>query len=236
MSQTTTNVVSLPRPHTTVVLAMSLDGKIADRDRAAARFSSARDLAHLEQRVAEADGVLFGAGTLRAYGTCLSVRQPSLRQARTARGQAPQPVQVVGSASGRLDPAMKFFQQPVPRWLLTSPTGASRWPKGSPFHQILPLLGETETDWRVVAQGLYEQGIHRLALLGGGSLVAAWVAADLVDDWWVTVCPLVLGGQQAPTLCDGEGWPAALAPRLHLLTADVQGQEVFLHYRRQRED
>jgi 5-amino-6-(5-phosphoribosylamino)uracil reductase len=223
-------------PHTTVVLAMSLDGKIADRDRTAARFSSPADLAHLETQVAQADGVLFGAGTLRAYGTCLSVRQSDLCQARAARGQAPQPVQMVGSASGRLDATMKFFQQPVPRWLLTTPTGAGRWPDVSPFHHILPLLGESETDWRAVAQALYQQGIHRLALLGGGSLVAAWVEADLVDDWWVTVCPLVLGGRQAPTLCDGEGWPAALVPGLQLLSAQAQGQEVFLHYRRQRED
>lgn len=227
---------STATPHTTVVLAMSLDGKIADRDRAAARFSSPADLTHLEQRVAEADGVLFGAGTLRAYGTCLSVRQPELCQARAARGQPPQPVQMVGSASGCLDMAMKFFQQPVPRWLLTSPTGAAAWCGQSPFHQILPLLGESETDWRAVAQALYQKDIHRLALLGGGSLVAAWVEADLVDDWWVTVCPLVLGGRQAPTLCDGQGWPAALAPRLQLMSAQAQGQEVFLHYRRQRED
>ena len=236
MPQTITNSVSRPRPHTTVVLAMSLDGKIADRDRAVARFSSHRDLEHLEQRVAEADGVLFGAGTLRAYGTCLSIRQPQLRTARAARGQAPQPVQMVGSASGCLDATMKFFQQPVPRWLLTSPTGAGQWPESSPFQQILPLLGAAETDWRAVAESLYDKGIHRLTLLGGGRLVAAWVAADLVDDWWVTVCPLVLGGRQAPTLCDGEGRPVALAPRLQLLSAQAHGQEVFLHYRRQRED
>ena len=54
------------RPHTTVVLAMSADGKIADVKRSPARFGSAADKAHLEKQVAQVDAVLFGAGTLRA--------------------------------------------------------------------------------------------------------------------------------------------------------------------------
>ncbi|MDR9405249.1 MAG: dihydrofolate reductase family protein, partial [Halothece sp. Uz-M2-17] len=56
------------RPHTTVVLAMSADGKIADTARSAAEFSSHIDRAHLERQVAKADAILFGAGTLRAHG------------------------------------------------------------------------------------------------------------------------------------------------------------------------
>ena len=107
------------QPHTTVVLAMTADGKISDRLSSAARFGSSNDKAHLEQQVARADGVLFGAGTLRAYGTTMSVTNPTLLQQRKERGQQPQPAQIVVSASLDFNPQWRFFQQPVPRWLIT---------------------------------------------------------------------------------------------------------------------
>jgi riboflavin biosynthesis pyrimidine reductase len=40
------------RPHTTVILAMSADGKIADVRRSPARFGSKTDIAHLEEQIA----------------------------------------------------------------------------------------------------------------------------------------------------------------------------------------
>lgn len=229
------------RPHITVVLAMSLDGKISDRDRSAARFSSPTDLAHLEYLVAESDAVLFGAGTLRAYGTCLSVRDPALRDRRRDRGQPPQPIQIVASASGDLSPDLRFFQQPVPRWLLTTPAGADRWAAISPaaapcFDRILPQLAADTTDWPSLLQTLSTFGIQRLALLGGGSLIAPFAQADLIDDWQLTLCPLTLGGATAPTPFDGLGFPAAIAPRFHLVSVTAIADEVFLHYRRTSRD
>lgn len=99
----------LQRPQTTVVLAMSADGKIADSCGSPARFGSATDKAHLETQVALADGVIFGANTLRAYGTTLAVTNPQLLQARKARSQSPQPVQIVVSATAKLTCDLPFF-------------------------------------------------------------------------------------------------------------------------------
>ncbi|WP_293233658.1 MULTISPECIES: dihydrofolate reductase family protein, partial [unclassified Microcoleus] len=105
--------------HTTVILAMSADGKITDTALTAARFGSANDKSHLEQQVAASDAVLFGNGTLRAYGTTLRVFSPDLLEQRKLQGKPPQPVQIVCSRSRKFDPNWRFFQQPVPRWLLT---------------------------------------------------------------------------------------------------------------------
>lgn len=223
---------TMNRAYTTVVLAMSADGKITDRDRTAARFSSPDDLAHLETVVAAADGVLFGAGTLRAYGTCLSVRQPKLVTQRRTQHQPPQPVQIVCSDTGNLDPQLPFFRQSVPRWLLTSPTGAQRWqPPGEAFEQILPNL-TTPTPWLSMLQRLKAMSIERLAVLGGGTLIASLVEQDVVDELYLTVCPLLLGGQSTPTPVDGQGLKADLARRLRLVQTSTSNDEVFLHYRR----
>jgi 5-amino-6-(5-phosphoribosylamino)uracil reductase len=57
------------------------------------------------------------------------------------------------------------------------------------------------------------------------------LAAGLVDEFWVTVCPLILGGVDAPTPVEGKGFLADVAPKLQLLAVKQVGQEVFLHYR-----
>ncbi len=219
------------RTYTTVVLAMSADGKIADRDRAAARFSSPQDLAHLETQIAQADAILFGAGTLRAYGTCLPIRQPDLLAARQTAQRPAQPIQMVCSHTGDLDTTWPFFQQPVPRWLLTTASGRDRWCHHPGFERIL-VFPTSPDHWSETLQQLRRLGIHQLAVLGGGTLVGDLVQQDLVDELHLTVCPLLLGGATAPTPVDGVGLPVALATRLTLVQAQVIGAEVFLHYRR----
>ncbi|MBW4579409.1 MAG: RibD family protein [Tildeniella nuda ZEHNDER 1965/U140] len=211
---------------------MSADGKIADRSRAAARFGSALDKAHLEQQVAKADGVLLGAGTLRAYGTTLRVVQPEWLVQRQQRDKALQPVQIVCSRSAVINPQLSFFQQPVPRWLLTTTIGSRQWQEGEAFERIFVVETATgEIAWQAAFEQLWASGLKHLAVLGGGALVASLLEANLVDELWLTVCPLLLGGVDAPTPVDGAGIMAALAPRLQLLEVRSISDEVFLHYK-----
>lgn len=223
------------RPHTTVVLAMSADGKIADVTQSPARFSSPADRVHLEKQIALADGVLFGAGTLRAYGTTLGVFDPQLLELRKQQALSPQPVQIVCSRSAEFDPQLRFFRQPVPRWLLTTATGAKRWQSTVDyFERVLVVDSSVEAiDWNDAFRQLLHLGIRRLCILGGASLVASLLAADLIDEFWLTICPLILGGGTAPTPVGGQGFSEQLAPRLELLSAQTIEQEIFLHYRLQ---
>lgn len=221
-----------PRPHTTVVLAMSADGKIADTQRSPARFGSSRDKAHLEAQIARSDGVLFGAGTLRAYGTTLRVSTPALLAQRQQQGKPEQPIQIVCSRLAEFSPTLRFFQQPVPRWLLTTEKGAHLWQNQPQFERILTVEDEQQTiDWRSAFAKFAPLGLGRIAVLGGGELVGSLVAMNLIDEIWLTVCPLLLGGADAPTPVQGAGFLADLAPKLELLSVETVEQEVFLHYR-----
>ncbi len=224
------------RPYTTVVLAMSADGKIADKQRSPARFSSPADKLHLEQQVAAADAVLFGAGTLRAYGSTIRVSAPQLIQQRSQQSLPPQPIQIVVSPSGNIDRQLRFFRQPVPRYLLTTVHGAKPWQDKAEFDKIIVCETSTKSkiNWLNAVQKMSALGLTRLAVLGGSEIVTAMLAADLIDELWITVCPLLLGGNNAPTPVGGEGFTEIVAPRLELLSAKVIASEVFLHYRRQQ--
>lgn len=229
---------------------MSADGKIADAQRLAARFPSAADKDHLERQIAQADATLFGAGTLRAYGTTLPVTNPELIADRQQRQQPCQPVQIVCSATGKLDRQWRFFQQPIPRWLITTSAGLLAWQSSqiavaqtmnAPelFDQM--LVSECPFDWSALMQSLragpstltqkpYSLPIQRLVVMGGGALMADLLAHHLIDELYITVCPLIIGGTAAPTPVDGLGFTLPNTPRLRLKSARTEGNEVFLHY------
>lgn len=225
----------LNRPQTTLVLAITADGKISDVARSPADFGSANDKAHLENQVAQADGIVFGAGTLRAGGTAMRVSNPELLKQRESLGKPQQPVQIVCSKSGDIDRQFKFFSQPIPRWLLTTSVGAKRWQEGAEFERILVFeTSEGKIDWILAFQEMANLGLKHLGILGGGSLVASLLEVDLIDEFWLTVCPLIFGGATAPTPVEGAGFSPEMAPRLELLSVKTIDQEVFLHYRLQR--
>ena len=220
------------RPKTTVVLAMTADGKIADSQSSPARFGSAQDKIHLAQQVSLMDAVLFGAATLRAYGTTLSVRNPRLLQTRRERMQSPQPVQIVVSASGKIKPQLPFFEQPIPRWLLTTTAGAKPWQETNKFDKILIAKknNSLQIDWISVFHQLQELGFDKLGILGGGELVASLFEVDLIDELWLTVCPVIFGGRHAPTPVDGMGFVQSKGKKLKLLEVTQIDQEIYLHY------
>lgn len=219
------------RPHTIVILAMSADGKISDVTRSPARFGSKTDKAHLEEQIALADAVIFGAGTLRAYGTTITVSHPQLLQQRDRAGKPPQPIQIVITHSAHLNPEIRFFRQKISRWLLTTSRGALFWKQRSDFEQILVFEKPTgEIDIEAGLEHLKNLGIKRLAVLGGGELVSSMLKTDLIDEFWLTICPLIIGGAAAPTPVEGDGFLPDLAPRLQLLEVRTIEQEVFLHY------
>ena len=223
------------RPQITAILAMTADGKIADYQRSPARFGSANDKIHLEKQVSLVDGVLFGADTLRAYGTTMSVSNFKLIQGRIERSQSLQPVQIVVSASAIFDPDWRFFQQSIPRWLLTVPSGAELWRGKKEFERILIIHGTKENNstinWASTLVQLEGLGLKKLAILGGGELVASLFAVDLIDELWLTVCPVIFGGNSSPSPVGGVGFLESQGKKLKLLKAKQVNGEIFLHYR-----
>jgi 5-amino-6-(5-phosphoribosylamino)uracil reductase len=227
-------------PHTTAILAMTADGKIADKARSPARFGSTNDKLHLEKQIAQMDAVLFGNKTLHAYGTTLPVSSSELLQLRETQGKPPQPIQIVCSGLGKINPNLRFFEQPVPRWLLTGqalstifePHLPSLKMRESLFERVLFVeMHNDKIDWINAFQQLAKLGIQRLAVLGGGELVASLLEVHLIDEFWLTICPFIFGGVNAPTPVEGSGFLADVAPRLELLEVINIDQEVFLHYR-----
>ncbi len=91
--------------------------------------------------------------------------------------------------------------------------------------------GDPPVSW--IVDRLAARGIDRLLVEAGGDLLFQFLAAEAIDEMHVTLCPLVVGGD-APTLADGAGFDRDDVRRLTLMSAEVEGDEVFLHYRNLR--
>jgi 5-amino-6-(5-phosphoribosylamino)uracil reductase len=218
---------------TTLVLAMTADGKISDVTKSPPTFGSKRDFAHLEQQIMASDVVLVGSGTLNDGGGGAAVEtKPELIQARLDRGKSAQPPQIICSRSGKIDPNLPFFSQPIERWLLTTKLGSIDWLDRQSFDRV--LVCETadgkDLDWQAVKVKLAELDVETICFLGGSELAASLFAADFIDELWLTVCPFIYGGTNAPSPVSGAGFTPESAPRLTLLSVDRVEQELFLHY------
>ena len=72
--------------------------------------------------------------------------------------------------------------------------------------------------------------IQNLVVMGGGELVASLLSDGFVDDLYLTICPLLIGGKTAPTPVGGLGFILPRTPQLTLKSCQVAADEVFLHY------
>ncbi|MEX0589242.1 MAG: dihydrofolate reductase family protein [Cyanobium sp.] len=168
-----------------LVLAVSLDGRLAPPEGGAAQLGGSGDRRVLEAALAWADGCLIGAETLRRHGSTCLIHAPDLLAQRAEAGCAEQPVAVVVSRTASIPPELPFWRQPLERWLLAPPEA----PDAKGFERRLCLL-----DWSSALEALAEQGLARLVVLGGATLAAGLLAEGLVDELQLTLCPRLLGG------------------------------------------
>jgi 5-amino-6-(5-phosphoribosylamino)uracil reductase len=172
-----------------LVLAISLDGRLAPAEGGAAQLGGSGDRRALEESLNWADGVLVGAQTLRQHGTSCLIHAPDLLRQRRQLGLSPQPPVVVWSRSGQFAAQLPFFQQPFDRWLLLSGPASPPPAAVAGFSTIVPF-----GDWPTALARLAGLGLARIAVLGGAQLAKALVAAGELDEMQLTLCPSLLGG------------------------------------------
>ncbi len=215
-----------PRPELRLVLAVSLDGRLAPTEGGAAQLGGPADRQVLEEALAWADAALVGAETLRRHGSTCLIHSPGLLEARRSEGRGSQPVAIAVSRSGRLPAALPFFRQPLERWLLQAaplPPAAS----AEGFERHLPLDG-----WGQALEALGGLGQRRLVVLGGAQLAASLAAEDLLDELQLTVCPRLLGGAHGWLPADACVAPQARAGWRLVEHRALVGDELLLRWRR----
>lgn len=211
------------RPYVIINAAMSVDGKIDTYERGGASISSPEDKRRVLELRAEVDAVMVGGKTLLKESPSLTVKLPELENLRIANKLPPNPAKIGIISTANLNPIGKFITAgPARRIIFTTSQTSPRQVNvlqelGVEVYQI----GEKRVDLRKSLEILTELGIKTIMLEGGGTLIAEFIRLGLADELRVYIAPKIFGGASAPTLVDGEGWPASAAKTLRLVDVRV---------------
>jgi len=93
------------------------------------------------------------------------------------------------------------------------------------------VAGEDKVDLPALLDSLHQRGISQVMVEGGGTLIGALFAAGLVDEFITFIGNMVIGGKDAPTPADGEGFTRENEfPRLSLYSLERMDQGVLLRW------
>jgi riboflavin-specific deaminase-like protein len=223
---------ALPRVFLNV--AISADGKLAPANRKFEPFGSKRDRELMMELRAEADAIMTGATTADQTGVTLSMGGPKYRELRPKNKVLDKMLRVIVSGSGSIRPGADLFKdRSTPIIILTSErTSGARLKRLKAVADEVGVFGDESVNFTEALRWLRTKfNVKSLLSEGGGGLNAALFEEDLVDDIYVTICPLIFGGREAPTMADGRGVERlADATRLKLKSLKQVKDELFLVY------
>jgi 2,5-diamino-6-(ribosylamino)-4(3H)-pyrimidinone 5'-phosphate reductase len=202
-----------------VNMVCTVDGKTlqAPRGSTAHGLGGATDQLLMRRLQSAADGMIVGAGTLRA-GTVIYPREKW---------------RVVVTRNGDIPLDNRFFADAPDRAIvLTTDRIAPQARERTAGRAHVRIVGSDAVDIPA-AVGLLraEFGIERLLLEGGADLNAAFFEAGIVDEVFLTIAPKVKGGAHLPTMVDGAGLPGREFVALDLRSIYRDGSEIYLRYR-----
>lgn len=196
-------------PFVAINVAMTADGKIAPANRQFVPFTSERDQRLMLELRAEFDAVMSGAATVVGEVT-LGTGGEKYKNKRRKLGLKVEHVRVIVSGSGSIDPRAHIFstrRASSPIVILTTQTASKRIAQLEKVSDAVHISDGNGVDFGEALKWLGKQwGVKRLLCEGGGGVNDGLFRAGMVDEIYLTVAPLILGGRESPTLTDGDGF------------------------------
>lgn len=178
------------------------------------------------------DGVMVGAGTVRAEGYHRLIRDPAARERRRERGLAKEPLACVVSGRLALDERVPLLADPEAHVAILTASPAS-----------VPAACEAQIDYvRCAREGQLDLvaamrelrarfDVTTLLCEGGPHLNAHLLAAGLVDELFLSLAPTLAGGDaMSESLRIVSGVDLAPPVAMELLSTHEHESHLFLRY------
>jgi 2,5-diamino-6-(ribosylamino)-4(3H)-pyrimidinone 5'-phosphate reductase len=210
--------------------AMSADGKLSSREREQIAISGPEDFDRVDTLRAESDAIMVGVGTVLADDPHLTLDDSDRRAARQERDEAGHPARVVADSKARTPTDARILDDAATTYVLVAETAPEdRIEALEASGARLVTAGEERVDLSAALEDLDREGVEQLMVEGGGELIFSLFDAGLADELRVFVGPTIIGGRDAPTLADGEGFVSGF-PELELEEVARVDDGVLLRY------
>jgi 5-amino-6-(5-phosphoribosylamino)uracil reductase len=176
---------------------MSIDGYLDSASGARLLLSNEADLDRVDAVRAGCDAILVGAETIRSDNPRLLVRDRSRQDARVARGLPPSPMKVTLTRHADLDPHADFFAAGESAKVVYCATSASAaaHERLAPVATVVDAGEPVDLSW--IGADLFDRGVRRLMVEGGGTMHTQFLTEDLADELQLVVAPFFVGDSRA---------------------------------------
>lgn len=169
----------------TLSAAVTANGFLDDNTPRRLMISTPEDWAEVYRLRGAHDAILVGAGTLRRDNPALLVRDEEVRNRRRTAGLLPDITKVALSASGHLDPTLRFFTEgEAARYVFTQTGETSAWDT-----LATAIRCDEPISARLVVTELEKRGVQRLFVEGGAQVLRMFLDEGMADTLRIAVNP-----------------------------------------------
>ncbi len=190
--------INCKKPYITAKAAVSWDGKIATKTGESRWISSDKSRNFTMTLRGENDAILVGAGTVNSDNPELTYRlnKPSAKQ----------PLRIVIDGNFSIDLNAKIVS---PNTLIITRNGCDFKKKKEIEKKGAEVVELEEKNGiippEMIVNYLYRKKITSLLIEGGGETIGKFLDAGELDRMVFIFAPILIGGKDAPTACDGRG-------------------------------
>ncbi|WP_295722627.1 2,5-diamino-6-(ribosylamino)-4(3H)-pyrimidinone 5'-phosphate reductase [uncultured Methanobrevibacter sp.] len=213
------------KPYVILNAAMTLDGKIATKT-GSSKISGKKDMVRVHQLRKDMDGIIVGIGTVLAD-------DPKLTVSKIDALLEDNPIRIVVDSQGRTPINSRVLNKMAPTIIAVSGKYSdTREIKELSKKADIFVSGKEHVDLSKLLDYLYSQGIKTLMLEGGSTLNFSMIKEGLIDEIRICIGPMIVGGNYAKTLFDGEGFDFMEdSVKLDLININQLDQDLILTYK-----
>ncbi|OLC91369.1 MAG: 2,5-diamino-6-(ribosylamino)-4(3H)-pyrimidinone 5'-phosphate reductase [Thaumarchaeota archaeon] len=210
------------RPHIILSAAVSIDGKIATYS-GESNLSSKMDLIRLHRLRRDVDAILVGKNTINVDDPLLTVRH--------VKGK--NPIRIILDSSGTISRNSKIVKtaNKISTILVVTERATRITSKLDKKRVEIIRCGRNKINLKKLLNILQKRGISKILLEGGGITNWYFLKEKLVDELILTVTPYILGGKDAISLVQGDGFgKISKSPSFKLKKIKRMKNEIILYY------
>lgn len=218
------------RPYTILNCSISLDGYLDDASEQRLMLSTEADLDRVDAVRATCDAILVGAATVRNDNPKLLVRAQNRRDDRVIRGLPESPLKVTVTRGALLDPQSAFFLADGTEKLVYCAHSSVTYARHQLGSKATVIDAGHPVQLRRVTEELYERGVTRLLVEGGGTIHTQFLSEGLADELQLVVAPIFVGDSKAVRFVNDGLFPWTEGRRAELVDVSRIDDQVLLRY------
>jgi 2,5-diamino-6-(ribosylamino)-4(3H)-pyrimidinone 5'-phosphate reductase len=218
------------RPFVFMCTGMSLDGKISNFKKECSAISSDDDRNFLYDNRIAADAIMIGGNTLRLDDSGLTVKSPERQNKRIKLGKSPEPIKIcIISDANNLKISGDFFDKGTGEKIIFTTSRTSKIKMDGMKKKAKIFVSQSDKiNLKRTLETLYKLGIKKLLVEGGGELIFSLLKENLIDEINLKIGDLILGGRDAVTMCEGEGFDKLGVKKVKFISISKENKHLIL--------